>query len=164
MKKTIAILISCLLLFGVFSLSGCKRKTEADLSEGMHLQYDKSISRLDGNTVQSKKGNWRVVIHPCKSKSDLESRRSFFENTLTSIANSDVKSEEKTFGSLKFQTEYHTSGGKFAGSYFTVLDSPVKTNDIMHPIYGIYCYVTAESDAFIPEIESVMSGLYVDQV
>ena len=163
MKKCIALLLSSLLLLGVFSLAGCGKK-EADLSDAIHLEYDRRQAVLKKTTLESKDGAWRIVIHACTTKEDLKSRRTYFENTLTSIANQDVVSDEKTFGSLTFRTEYHTANGQFAGSYFTEFESPVKTKSLMYPLYGIYCYVAAEDSSFVDEIESAMSGLYVQAV
>ena len=163
MKRIISVVLALTLLAGVLVLSGCKSK-DIDLSDALHLQYDKSVAKLTDKTLESKKGNWSIVIHACTSKRDLQSRKTYFENTLKSIANQDVKTEEKTFGEVTYQTEYHTSGGKFAGSYFTVLDQKVETNDILHPLYGIYCYVTAKDESFVSEIEEAMSGLYIRSI
>ena len=164
MKRILSVVLSLFVLAGLFSFAGCKREKETDLSDGLHLVYDKSIAKLDKNTLENKDGHWRIVIHPCTSQKDLASRRSYFNNTLSSIANTNVVSEEKTFGEVTYQTEYHTSGGKFAGSYFTVLDQKVETNDILHPLYGIYCYVTAKDESFVPEIEKAISGLYIRSI
>ena len=161
MKRIVCCLLTVVLAAGLFALTGCKNEKQSDLSNGMHLVYDTKITTLDGNTLENKDGHWRVVIHPCTSKKDLESRRRYFNNTLTSVANTNVLNEIKTFGALTFQTEYHNAGDQFAGSYFTVLDTPVKTNDILHPLYGIYCYVSAENNSYIDEIEAVMQGLSV---
>ena len=163
MKRIFSVFLTLAMLAGVFVLSGCKSK-DVDLSDALHLQYDKAVAKLEDKTLESKKGNWRIVIHACTSKKDLQSRKTYFENTVKSIANQDVKTEEKTFGEVTYQTEYHTSGGKFAGSYFTVLENKVETNDILHPLYGIYCYVTAKDDSFVPEIEEAMSGLYIQGI
>ncbi len=164
MKRFFCILLSMLVFAGLVSFAGCGHEKEAELSDGVHLAYDKKTSSLDGNTLESKDGHWRVVIHACTSKKDLESRRRYFENTLTSIANTDVVSEEKTFGALTFKTEYHTAVNQFAGSYFTELDQPVETNDILHPVYGIYCYVAAENNSYVAEIESAMQGLSIHEL
>ena len=161
MKKQISVLLVFTLLLAVLTLCGCSRKKDADLSDSIHFEYDRSVAVMEGKTLQSKDGNWRIVIHACTSRSDLTSRKNYFENTLTSIANQDVVSEEKTFGDIVFQTEYHTSGGKFAGSYFTVFDAPVKTKSILKPLYGIYCYVSAVDNSYIEEIETAMHGIYV---
>ncbi len=164
MKKNICFFLAIMMMCGIFALTGCKHEKEADLSDGMHLTYDKKLSTLDGSTVENKDGHWRIVFHACTSKTDLSSRRTYFENTIKSIANKDVVTDNKTFGGLIFRTEYHTAGDKFAGSYFTELKTPVDTNDILHPLYGIYCYVTAKDDSFVPEIEEAMSGLYIQGI
>ena len=161
MKKMVSLLLSVLLLAGAFMLSGCSRQKNADLSDNIHLQFDAGIAAVDGTTVQSKKDHWRLVIHACTSASDLDIRRDYFKNTLKSIVNENVVAEEKTFGEFTFQTEYHESGGKFAGSYFTAFQEPVKTKSILKPIYGLYCYVSADDNSYIPEIEAVMNGISV---
>ena len=86
MKRIFSVFLTLAMLAGVFVLSGCKSK-DVDLSDALHLQYDKAVAKLEDKTLESKKGNWRIVIHACTSKKDLQSRKTYFENTVKSIAN-----------------------------------------------------------------------------